>query len=139
MPASFGYFQRKAIHGIASICGLEKWRLVNGSAAAAIGYPDVKSCTDSSRNNLLIVDLGGGTMAVSAVQVDAGGVAVLATVSHGHFGGEDIDIALLQDLQQVKECSRYLLPPPWFRRGHHSVAYFGVVRVVFGGELACGR
>lgn len=103
MPASFGYFQRKAIHDIANICGLDNWRLLNGSTAAAVGYPDYKSFIDSPEKGLLVVDVGGGTMTVSVMVVEAGIVDVKATVSHGHFGGEDIDIALLRDLQQVKE------------------------------------
>lgn len=44
-------------------------------------------------------------MTVSVLIVEAGIAEVVATVSHGHFGGDDIDIALLRDLQQVNECS----------------------------------
>eukprot|EP00752_Nemacystus_decipiens_P007363 g6584.t2 len=100
VPASFGYFQRKAIHTIAAVCGLDEYRLVNGSSVAALGYPDVKSFTDSSEQNVLVVDLGGGTMSVSLLEIGDVIVEVMATYSHAHFGGEDIDIAMLRNLQQ---------------------------------------
>ncbi|CAN0454743.1 unnamed protein product, partial [Scytosiphon promiscuus] len=121
VPASFGVFQKTAIHTVAMVCGLHRWRPVVGSAAAALGYPDVESCSRCPGNNLLIFDLGGGTTSVSVVVMEEGVCEVRSTVSHAHHGGEDIDMAMSGDLRQElwRKTQRDLsLDPRAVRRLH---------------------
>lgn len=46
--------------------------------------------------NVLIFDLGGGTLDVSIVTIDDGIFEVKATAGDPHLGGEDFDIVLVE-------------------------------------------
>lgn len=94
VPAYFNDSQRRATKDAATIAGLNCIRIINEPTAAAIAYGlDNKSKNDNI--NIIVFDLGGGTLDVSALNVDGGVFEVKATVGDTHLGGEDFDTRLV--------------------------------------------
>ncbi len=89
VPAYFNDAQRQATKDAGSICGLNVLRIINEPTAAAIAYGlDKKSETEQ---NIIIYDVGGGTLDVTLLSVDDGIFEVKATSGDTHLGGEDFD------------------------------------------------
>ena len=69
-------------------------RIINEPTAAAIAYGLDKK-PDNERN-VLIFDLGGGTLDVSLLTLESGVFEVKATAGNTHLGGSDFDTRLVQ-------------------------------------------
>ncbi|KAF9506708.1 hypothetical protein BS47DRAFT_1367170 [Hydnum rufescens UP504] len=95
VPAHFNYSQRQATKDAGVIAGLNVLRIVNEPTAAAIAYGLDKKAP--SERNILIFDLGGGTLDVSLLTIDGGILEVKATAGNTHLGGEDFDNRLVSD------------------------------------------
>lgn len=93
VPAYFNDGQRKATEDAAKIAGLEVLQIINEPTAAALTY-GVRMNQDQSQN-LLVFDLGGGTLDVSVVNIEDEVFKVESTFGDTHLGGEDFDYALL--------------------------------------------
>lgn len=88
VPHSFNYTQRHAIKEAAALAGLNIIRVVRPSVLAALAYGIGK---DKSERNILIFDLGGGTLEVSIVNIDDGIFEERAAAGDANLGGEDFD------------------------------------------------
>src|SRR3546814_15895270 len=91
------------------IAGLEVLRIINEPTAAALAYG-----LDKNENKTIAVyDLGGGTFAISVLEVGDGVFEVKATNSDTFLGGEDFDAKPLkfpaEDLKQTAgiDLSKY--------------------------------
>ncbi len=94
VPAYFNDSQRQATKDAGLICGLNVLRIINEPTAAAIAYGlDNKSETE---RNIIIYDVGGGTLDVTLLTLDDGIFEVKATSGDTHLGGEDFDANLVQ-------------------------------------------
>ncbi|KAI0255364.1 heat shock protein 70 family, partial [Lactifluus subvellereus] len=94
VPAYFNDSQRLATKDAGTIAGLDVLRIINEPTAAAVAYGlDQQSKTE---RNVLIFDLGGGTLDVSLLNMTGGVFAVKATDGNTHLGGEDFDNKLLE-------------------------------------------
>ena len=94
VPAYFNDAQRKATMDAGVIAGLNIQRIINEPTAAAIAYGlDNKS---DKEQNILIVDIGGGTTDCSLLNVDDGIFEVKSTCGDTYLGGEDLDNRLVQ-------------------------------------------
>lgn len=102
VPAYFNDSQRQATKDAGVIAGLNVKRIVNEPTAAALAYGLDKKA--SGEQNVLIVDVGGGTTDFSVLGIDDGIFEVKATNGNCHCGGEDIDSLLLSHF--VKEFNR---------------------------------
>jgi len=93
IPAYFNESQRQATKDAATIAGLECVRMLNEPTAAALAYGlnNRDNCNDI---NIIVYDLGGGTLDVSLLNMDGGLFKVLATTGNTHLGGEDFDEVL---------------------------------------------
>ncbi|OHB81121.1 MAG: heat-shock protein Hsp70, partial [Planctomycetes bacterium RBG_16_64_10] len=91
VPAFFGENQREATREAGVLAGLEVVRIINEPTAASLTY----EANQSSRETLLVYDLGGGTFDVSVVQIEDGVVEVLASHGDTRLGGDDFDRLLL--------------------------------------------
>jgi len=90
VPAYFNDAQRQATKDAGTIAGLNVLRIINEPTAAAIAYGlDKKG--KKGEQNILIFDLGGGTLDVSLLTIDEGIFEVKATAGDTHLGGEDFD------------------------------------------------
>ncbi|KAB1201497.1 putative mediator of RNA polymerase II transcription subunit 37c [Morella rubra] len=82
------------------IAGLNVMRIINEPTAAAIAYGLDKE-NGISEKNVLIFDLGGGTLDVSLFTVVDGIFEVKATAGNTHLGGEDFDRRMAKHFVEV--------------------------------------
>ena len=93
VPAYFNDAQRQATKDAGLICGLNVLRIINEPTAAAIAYGLDKK--HESEKNIIIYDVGGGTLDVTLLSLDEGIFEVKATSGDTHLGGEDFDTNLM--------------------------------------------
>ncbi|CAI5971852.1 unnamed protein product [Closterium sp. NIES-65] len=72
VPASFNDSQRQATKDAGAIAGLNVLRIINEPTAAAIAYGLAKKVTGSGEKNVLIFDLGGGSLDVPLLTIKEG-------------------------------------------------------------------
>lgn len=94
VPAEFDERQRNYTMKAASLAGLEILRVINEPTAAAMAYGLHK--VDVS--NVLVVDLGGGTLDVSLLNKQGGMFLTRAMAGNNKLGGQDFNQRLLQYL-----------------------------------------
>ena len=89
VPAYFNDAQRQATKDAGMICGLNVLRIINEPTAAAIAY-GLDSQSEDERN-IIIYDVGGGTLDVTLLTIDEGIFEVKSTAGDTHLGGIDFD------------------------------------------------
>ncbi len=96
VPAYFDDDQRQATKDAGAIAGLEVIRLVNEPTAAAFAYGLDKQ---NQEMNVLVFDLGGGTLDVTVMNMSGEGVfEVKSTSGDTQLGGTDMDRAIVDYL-----------------------------------------
>lgn len=100
VPAYFNDAQRQATLNAAQIAELDVVRLINEPTAASIAYGFHES---EESKNLLVLDLGGGTFDVSAVEMFEGVVDVRASFGDSFLGGEDFTHVIAAEILKSKE------------------------------------
>ncbi len=96
VPAYFDDNQRQATKDAGAIAGLEVVRLVNEPTAAAFAYGVDKL---GKKANIMVFDLGGGTLDVTVMEMGEEGVfEVKATSGDTQLGGTDMDKVLVDFL-----------------------------------------
>lgn len=98
VPAYFDDNQRTATKDAGKIAGLEVLRLVNEPTAASLAYGLDKS--DEEDVNILVFDLGGGTLDVTIMEFGDGIFEVRSTSGDTNLGGTDMDTALMKYLAE---------------------------------------
>lgn len=93
VPAYFNDSQRKATKDAGTIAGLNVLRIINEPTAAAFAYGLENKI--SNQDNILVVDLGGGTYDVSLLNINNGVFEVKAISGNTHLGGEDFTNRLI--------------------------------------------
>lgn len=88
VPAYFTDNQRQLTKYAGSLAGLNILRIINEPTSACISYGLDKSLDDK---NILVFDLGGGTLDVSILNVASGVFTVKSTSGDTHLGGENFD------------------------------------------------
>ncbi|KAM1162266.1 hypothetical protein PS2_001271 [Malus domestica] len=91
VPAYFNDSQRRATKNAGNTAGLNVMRIINEPTAAAIAYGIDRKAGWYSKRNVMIFDLGGGTLDVSLLTIGDGVFEVKATAGDTHLGGEDFD------------------------------------------------
>jgi heat shock protein 1/8 len=90
VPAYFNDSQRQATLDSAQIAGLNVMRMVNEPTAAALAYG-----MGNAQGNIIVYDLGAGTLDVSLLNITNGTFQVLAVTGNTFLGGEDFDYRLV--------------------------------------------
>jgi molecular chaperone DnaK len=91
-PAYFGSIARDHTVAAGRIAGFEEVRLLNEPEAVALHYGLEKGRNET----LVVVDTGGGTTDVTAVEIDAGGrFKTILTDGDAELGGSNYDEAIL--------------------------------------------
>ena len=98
VPAYFDDNQRTATKDAGKIAGLEVLRLVNEPTAASLAYGLDKN--DEEDVNILVFDLGGGTLDVTIMEFGDGIFEVKSTSGDTNLGGTDMDTALMKYLAE---------------------------------------
>lgn len=105
VPAYFNDIERTATKDAAEIAGLNVLRLISEPTAASLAY-GIDKITDEDIN-ILVFDLGGGTLDVTIMEFGDGIFEVQATSCNNALGAVDIDNIII----------RYLVEE--FNREHH--------------------
>ncbi|WP_405282217.1 molecular chaperone DnaK [Methanobrevibacter sp.] len=96
VPAYFDDNQRTATKDAGTIAGLDVVRLVNEPTAASFAYGLDKSEEDDM--NIMVYDLGGGTLDVTIMEFGGGVFEVRSTSGDTQLGGTDMDNVLIKYL-----------------------------------------
>ncbi|XP_047316209.1 heat shock 70 kDa protein 4-like [Impatiens glandulifera] len=101
VPAYFNESQRQATKDAGLISGLNVMRILMEPAAAALAYGlDKRSPTNIGEKNVLVFDLGGGTLSVSLLTIEEGIFEVKGVAGNTHLGGEDFDNIMVNHFVQ---------------------------------------
>lgn len=87
VPAYFNDAQKQATQDAGKIAGLNVLRIINEPTAAALAY----GLHEIGERNVLIFDLGGGTLDVTVLTMENGVFEVKSVSGDTHLGGEDFD------------------------------------------------
>ncbi|MBE6499996.1 MAG: molecular chaperone DnaK [Methanobrevibacter thaueri] len=98
VPAYFDDNQRTATKDAGTIAGLDVVRLVNEPTAASLAYGLDKS--DEEDMNIMVYDLGGGTLDVTIMEFGGGVFEVRSTSGDTQLGGTDMDNVLIKYLAE---------------------------------------
>mgnify|MGYP002621166055 CR=1 FL=1 len=101
VPAYFDDNQRTATKDAGTIAGLDVVRLVNEPTAASLAYGIDKQTDDDI--NILVFDLGGGTLDVTIMEFGDGVFEVQSTSGDTQLGGTDMDNAIMKYLAEEFE------------------------------------
>jgi L1 cell adhesion molecule like protein len=93
VPACFNYHQRQAIRRAGSKAQFQDIRVMNDTTAAALAYG--LGTKAAHKENVIVFDLGGGTLDVSLLIIEDGIYEVVATASDCDLGGVDFDSRLV--------------------------------------------
>jgi len=103
-PAHFNTAQRAATREAGEIAGLNVKRILDEPAAAALAY----RLNEEESVNVLVFDLGGGTLDISILRVAKGRFSVLSTGGDNMLGGTDFDELIVQYLCRQFEAQTHL-------------------------------
>lgn len=92
VPANFNELARKATLAAGKIAGLNVTRIVNEPTAAAMYYAHTRQL----QGNVLIYDLGGGTLDVTVLEMRGGRMRCLTSEGARRLGGSNFDERLLE-------------------------------------------
>ncbi|XP_075707037.1 heat shock 70 kDa protein 13 [Rhinoderma darwinii] len=107
VPAEFDERQRNYTVKAANLAGLDILRIINEPTAAAMAYGLHKADVF----NVLVVDLGGGTLDVSLLNKQGGMFLTRAMAGNNKLGGQDFNQRLLQYLYDSIYTTYGSLPP----------------------------
>jgi len=110
VPAYFHDAQRQATKRAGELAGLQVERIVNEPTAAALAY-GLNRLGESAR--VAVFDLGGGTFDLSLLQLADGVFEVVATNGNTQLGGDDLDQALVDWLQEELAANRGIALSIW--------------------------
>ena len=87
IPAYFNDAQRQAIKEAGQIAGVNVVRIISECTSAGLAY----HLEEEGEATIVILDLGGGSLSLSLLEVGEGVVEVKATSGDNHLGGDDWD------------------------------------------------
>ncbi|KAI9493121.1 heat shock protein 70 family [Zychaea mexicana] len=94
VPSYFTEQQRKALTEAAEAAGIQVLQLVQESAAAVLAYETVNKNANQDKT-VVVCDLGGHSLDVTALTVRSGLYSVLATAHDTKLGGSSLDDLLI--------------------------------------------
>ena len=98
VPARFNDLQRVATKTAAEIAGLTDVRILTEPTAAAIAHGLDRG--ENDKRNILVYDMGGGTLDVTLLSVEGREIKMIATGGETHLGGKDFDSRLVDHFQK---------------------------------------
>ncbi len=106
IPSHFSESQRRATIEAAKIAGLNVHRLMNEATAAALAYGHDKDIC----GNILVCDMGAGTLDVSVVSVDEDCYDVICIEGDSSLGGDDFDQVIVDMIHDQLKLTCGSLP-----------------------------
>jgi len=111
VPAHFDARQRGVLREAAERAGLHVLRILNAPAAATLAYGHGRGL---ARKRVLVIDLGGGGLEVSVMQVTGDDLEVVTTGCEPMLGGMDFDARIAEALNAELRERGTSLPEPSF-------------------------
>lgn len=99
VPAYYTDVQRRAVLDASEIAGLNPLRLINDTTATALGYGITKTDLpelETPSRHVVFVDIGYSDFQCSIAAFNKGKLTVKSTTWDRHFGGRDLDYALVR-------------------------------------------
>jgi len=99
VPGWYTDVQRRAVLDAAEIAGLNALRLINEGTATAFGYGITKTdlpAPEEKARNVAFIDIGHSDYSVTIASFSKTGLTVKAAAYDRHFGGRDLDYALVE-------------------------------------------
>jgi molecular chaperone DnaK len=106
VPAYFTDSQRRATAKAGELAGLQVERIINEPTAAALDY-GLSNLKETK--NVLVYDLGGGTLDVTVLELFEGVIDVKASSGNNHLGGKDFDEIIMARLADPQGDERALM------------------------------
>ncbi|MDR1175120.1 MAG: Hsp70 family protein [Treponema sp.] len=105
VPAYFTDVQRRATTKAGELAGLRVERIINEPTAAALDYglSNLREC-----KNVLVYDLGGGTLDITVLELFEGVIDVKASRGNNRLGGKDFDEIIMHKLMEAELSSDIL-------------------------------
>lgn len=106
VPAYFNDNQRQATLDAARMAEWNVLKIINEPTAAALAYGVGHKLSQIEKGgNVLVYDLGAGTLDVSLLHIHHGVFRTLAVGGNSHLGGEDLDYLIMNYVidQQIKK------------------------------------
>ncbi|XP_072033837.1 heat shock 70 kDa protein 13-like [Amphiura filiformis] len=100
VPAEFDEKQRNCTKQAAALAGIEVVRIINEPTAAAMAYGLHKQ---EGVSDIIVIDMGGGTLDVSLLNVQGGMFQTMAMAGNNHLGGQDLNQRLMLYLKDLVE------------------------------------
>ncbi len=103
VPAWFTDVQRRSLIDAAEVAGLKLLRLINDPTATALGWGITKldlPAADERPRRVAFIDVGHSNYTCSIVEFKKGELTVKSTAYDRHFGGRDLNMALVSHLQK---------------------------------------
>ena len=94
VPAYYNKNQRQIIKTCAELANFNVLRMINEPTAAALCYGIGKNSTEPL--NILVYDLGGGTLDISLLNITDGVYEVLGSCGNSSLGGSDFDKCVME-------------------------------------------
>ncbi|PTL78638.1 molecular chaperone DnaK [Vitiosangium sp. GDMCC 1.1324] len=101
VPAHFDDRQRAAMREAGTLAGLDVLRILNAPSAAALAFGHGRVL---ARKRILVVELGGGGLDVSVVQLTGDDLEVITTGGDPTVGGMDFDARIAEALASEREA-----------------------------------
>eukprot|EP01084_Bolivina_argentea_P254227 427370_1 len=98
VPNNFDMRQRKALLDAGTIAGLKIIRMISAPTAAAITYSLHR---EHKYKNIIVYDLGGGSLDVSVLTLDDGIVEVVSNTADTNLGGQHFDERIMNHFVNV--------------------------------------
>jgi molecular chaperone DnaK (HSP70) len=95
VPAYFNKNQRQIIKNCCESAGFTVLRMINEPTAAALCYGLGKNINNSNKN-VIVYDLGGGTLDVCLLYISDGVYEVLGSCGNNNLGGSDFDNKIME-------------------------------------------
>lgn len=108
VPAFFNNDRRQATIDAALIAGLNCIRIINEPIAACLSFGLYNfSIINEKKINVLVYDLGAGTLDLSLIEIYKGNFEVKSSVGNNHLGGSDFDNLIFEFcIQKFKEKNK---------------------------------
>ena len=107
VPAHFDDRQRAAMREAGASAGLDVLRILNSPSAAALAFGHGRGL---ARKRLLVVELGGGGLDVSVVQLTGDDLEVITTGGDPTLGGMDFDARIAEALVSARQAQGLARP-----------------------------
>ncbi|KAG4444302.1 hypothetical protein IFR05_000176 [Cadophora sp. M221] len=99
VPSAFNVCQRQSTMDACTIAGFHVFRTVPEPTAAAFAYNlSTKGRSEDSESLYLVLDMGGGTLGVTVLDILDMTVSICATAGNNNLGGADFDDKLMNYL-----------------------------------------